>query len=429
MGIRRRSHRRRHGAPTADSPRRRPRAARPLSNGSRRVALPAVLLAGPAAHRARNSNSSRPSTTTTAWRSSPSSVTTSSRSRATTASPEATQAEVAFTVQDDQQGRGLATLLLEHLAVDRARATASTRSWPTRCPNNRRCSDVFRDAGLEVVRAVRRRHRARARSRSTRRRRRMARAGASASTISEARVDRAAAGAPLDRGDRREPPAGDDRPRGVPQPARVRIRGPGLSGAIRTSASVAGVRAYPTMLDVPDASTSPSSSCPPPWSPRWSSECADKDVHGLVIISRRVRRGRSDGKDAEQRARRARPPPRHADRRAELPRRRQHRTRTCRMNATFAPFAPVRGARRLPVAVGRARHRAAQPGRRRSASASRRSCRSATRPTSAATTSCSTGTTIRDTDVILLYLESFGNPRKFARLARRVGAHASRSSR
>ena len=34
-----------------------------------------------------------------------------------------------------------------------------------------------------------------------------------------------------------------------------------------------------------------------------------------------------------------------------------------------------------------------------------------------------------DTDVILLYLESFGNPRKFARLARRVVAAASRSSR
>ena len=34
-----------------------------------------------------------------------------------------------------------------------------------------------------------------------------------------------------------------------------------------------------------------------------------------------------------------------------------------------------------------------------------------------------------DTDVILLYLESFGNPRKFARLARRVSRAASRSSR
>ena len=32
-----------------------------------------------------------------------------------------------------------------------------------------------------------------------------------------------------------------------------------------------------------------------------------------------------------------------------------------------------------------------------------------------------------DTDVILLYLESFGNPRRFARIARRVGAR-SRSS-
>ena len=92
------------------------------------------------------------------------------------------------------------------------------------------------------------------------------------------------------------------------------------------------------------------------------------------------------------------------------------------------------------AAVRRARHRRSSSDARGSASASPPSCRSATRPTSAATTCCSTGRTIRRTDVVLLYLESFGNPRKFARLARRVarrkpivavksGRHVPRSRR
>ena len=66
-----------------------------------------------------------------------------------------------------------------------------------------------------------------------------------------------------------------------------------------------------------------------------------------------------------------------------------------RMNATFAPGPPGRRQRRVPVAVGRARDRADEPGRRASASASPSSSRSATRPTSAATTCCSTGPTTR----------------------------------
>ena len=45
--------------------------------------------------------------------------------------------------------------------------------------------------------------------------------------------------------------------------------------------------------------------------------------------------------------------------------------------------------------------------------------RSATRPTYRATTSCSYWEQDAETEVALLYLESFGNPRKFARVARR----------
>ena len=54
-------------------------------------------------------------------------------------------------------------------------------------------------------------------------------------------------------------------------------------------------------------------------------------------------------------------------------------------------------------------------------SGSRRSSASATRPTCRATTCCSTARAIRAPARILLYLESFGNPRRFAQLARRIG--------
>ena len=90
------------------------------------------------------------------------------------------------------------------------------------------------------------------------------------------------------------------------------------------------------------------------------------------------------------------------------------------LNATFAPAAaPAR-----PRSASR--RRAARSGSRCSrrppsaGSGSRPSSRSGTRPTSPRTTCSSGGRTTPTTDVVLLYLESFGNPRKFARIARRV---------
>ncbi len=53
-------------------------------------------------------------------------------------------------------------------------------------------------------------------------------------------------------------------------------------------------------------------------------------------------------------------------------------------------------------------------------SAYRRSSTSGAVPTSAATTCCSSGGTIPDTSVVLLYLETFGNPRKFTKIAREM---------
>ncbi len=65
--------------------------------------------------------------------------------------PEASQtAEVAFFIDDEHHGRGLATILLEHLA-EAARDRGITGFWATVLPDNRRMVGVFRQAGFGVT--------------------------------------------------------------------------------------------------------------------------------------------------------------------------------------------------------------------------------------------------------------------------------------
>src|SRR5687767_4798521 len=60
------------------------------------------------------------------------------------------QAEVAFLVQDEHQGRGIAQLLLEHLA-QAGRERGVERFVAEVLPDNRRMINTFRDAGYRVV--------------------------------------------------------------------------------------------------------------------------------------------------------------------------------------------------------------------------------------------------------------------------------------
>jgi acyl-CoA synthetase (NDP forming)/RimJ/RimL family protein N-acetyltransferase len=63
--------------------------------------------------------------------------------------PGTDEAEVAFVVEDRHQGRGLGTVLLEHLAAA-ARERGVRRFVAETLPDNRRMIGVFRDAGWEV---------------------------------------------------------------------------------------------------------------------------------------------------------------------------------------------------------------------------------------------------------------------------------------
>ena len=64
------------------------------------------------------------------------------------------RAEIAFTVGDQFQGRGVATLLLEHLA--RLASTVGIRRFEAEVlPDNRPMLEVFEHSGLEVTSQVR----------------------------------------------------------------------------------------------------------------------------------------------------------------------------------------------------------------------------------------------------------------------------------
>ena len=62
------------------------------------------------------------------------------------------EAEVAFVVRDDHQGRGLGTVLLEHLNFRGGGNAGSSVLWRTSLPDNHRMLKVFRSAGFERAR-------------------------------------------------------------------------------------------------------------------------------------------------------------------------------------------------------------------------------------------------------------------------------------
>jgi acetyl coenzyme A synthetase (ADP forming)-like protein len=323
-------------------------------------------------------------------------------------------AEIAFTVQDDQQGRGLGTILLEHLAVV-ARSNGVTTFMADTLPSNSRMLNVFTDAGwkahrtfvdgtvrvripieptTDVIRAIQAREQ-------------HAEAASTSRILAPQSI--AVIGA-----SRRAGTIGHELFRNL---LAYDFQGP-VYPINPTAQSVTGVHAYPTVLDVPDAVDVALVVVPAELVPGVVDECAQKGVYGVVIISAGFAEVGANGRAAE---------------RAIVATARANGMRVIgpnclgivntapdvRMNATFAPVQPVRG----PVAflsqsgglgielmsrageLGIGISEFVSVGNKADVSGNDLLQHWETDP---------------NTSVILFYLESFGNPRKFARLARRV---------
>ena len=323
-------------------------------------------------------------------------------------------AEVAFVVDDAHQGRGIGSLLLEHLAAA-ARERHVRRFVAEVLAENGRMVRIFTDAGYSAEYAYE--------------------SGVVHLTFPIALTDRSLAVA-AER-ERRAESRSIERlltPRSVAvigasaDPAKVghvvfaNLLAYGFQGPVYPihpdARHVGGVRAYPSVLDVPDDVDLAVVAVPAEAVEDVVAQCAAKHVKGLVVVSGGF--GERDGAGRE-RERRLVTAARAQGMRVVGPNSFGvvNADRAVRLNATLAPLAPGHGrvgffsqSGALGVAILGA---AARWGLGLSSFVS------------AGNRADVSGNDLlqfweRDpaTDVVLLYLESFGNPRKFARLARRV---------
>ena len=190
------------------------------------------------------------------------------------------EAEVAFMVDDAHHGRGIATLLLEHLAaVAREQRPAPVhRRGAARQPT---MLGVFRRAGFEAARVLGRGDRRRVRHRADPA---PTRVGRPARAAAESRVGRAPPAAAVGRGGRRLGPAGLGRPRGVPQPAQPRLPGP-VYPVNPTPPTWPASRPTTACSTSPTTSTWPSSPCRADAVLDVVAQCAQKRVRGAIVVS------------------------------------------------------------------------------------------------------------------------------------------------
>ena len=328
---------------------------------------------------------------------------------------DARSAEVAFNISDHFQGKGIGSVLLEHLAAI-AQEFGIARFTAEVLPQNRKMLSVFSDAGYDVKRhiedgvvevgfdieptdsskavAMSREHRAEALS---------VRSILHPSTVAVIGASR-----------RRD---------SIGSQLLDRLVEAGFTGTIHpVNPNVRTLRrrtAYPSVAAVPGTGR-----------PRGHRGAGARRARGR----RRVRRGRGEvparrlvglrrggPRRGAAAGRAAAPGPqrRHARRRPQLLRADQQRPRGAAQR--LAGAHPAR--RTARSGSSRSPGRSASRCWRRppaATSASRPSGRPATGSTCPATTSCSTGSTTTRTSAVGLYLESMGNPRKFSRIARNL---------
>jgi acyl-CoA synthetase (NDP forming)/RimJ/RimL family protein N-acetyltransferase len=328
--------------------------------------------------------------------------------------PPGTTAEVAFLVEDAHQGRGLGPVMLEHIAAA-ARERGVRRFVASVLPENRRMTRVFRDAGyraeqryedgvielvldleptetsVEVMAA--REHRAESRS------------------IQRLLFPRSVAVIGASRAEH-----------SVGQTVLRNLLHGDFTGPVYpvhpTAMAVAGVRAYSTVLDIPDDVDLAVVAVRADAVHDVVEQCASKGVHGLVVVSSGFGETGPKGRERQEELVRL---ARAYGMRVVGP--------NClgiantdadvRLNATLAPTMPGRG----PVGFF------SQSGALGIAILQRTAERGIGLSTfvSAGNRADVSGNDLMQyweedpaTKAVLLYLESLGNPRKFARLARRL---------
>jgi acyl-CoA synthetase (NDP forming)/RimJ/RimL family protein N-acetyltransferase len=334
--------------------------------------------------------------------------------------PGTDEAEIAFVVADAHQGRGIGSVLLEHLAAA-ARETGLKKFQAIVLAENTGMIRVFRDAGYETTRhldygevtlefavdetalteAVMREREQRAEARSMRR------------VLAPKSV--AVVGASNDEGKIGNAVFGNLQ--------RMDFHGP-LYPVNADADLVGGVQAYPSILDVPEDVDLVVIAVPAASVAGVVEECAARGVRGLVVTSggfgeRGDAAGRKQGLAAQ---------------RALVSTARANGMRVVgpnclgvvntdpdvRLNASLAPLPPMTGragffcqSGALGVAVlGEAARRGLGVSTFVSAG---------NRADVSGNDLLQYWETDEATDIALLYLESFGNPRKFARVARRLG--------
>ncbi len=324
------------------------------------------------------------------------------------------EAEVAFTVRDDQQGRGLGTVLLEHLASAALARGVSTFIADT-LPENSKMLGVFREVGLVesarfdsgVIRVTMRldpvpSYAEKVESRDS-----------AAAARSIARILEPTSVAVIGASPRR---------RTIGNELVANLLAGGFTGPVYpvhpSAPEVLGLQAYPSMAEVPGHVDLAVIAVPAASVPTVVEECGEAGCGGLVVVSAGFAEIGPEGAEAERRI---------------VSSARRHGMRlvgpNCmgvintaehvRLDATFAPVAPVRG--RIAFCSQSGGLGVAILGE-----ASRRGLGISSFVSMGNKADVSSNDLIRywerdpGTDVILLYLESFGNPRHFRRIARRV---------
>ncbi|UVS77942.1 bifunctional GNAT family N-acetyltransferase/acetate--CoA ligase family protein [Actinokineospora sp. UTMC 2448] len=324
-------------------------------------------------------------------------------------------AEVAFVVEDAHQGRGLGSILLEHLAAA-ARERGLAKFEAEVLAENAQMVRVFRDAGYQVSRefdegvlhlefaidpteaavAV-----ARAREQA-----------AEARSVHNLLHPRSVAviGASTD-------------PTKIGYAVFSNLLAADFAGPVfpvnAEHPSVRGVRAYPSVLDIPDPVDLAVVAIPASGVDEVLDACLAKGVTNLVVVTSGFGETGPDGRGAERRM---------------VGAARAHGMRvvgpnalgvvnldpTVRLNATLAPTLPGPGRTGFFCQSGAL-------GTAILADAAARGLGLSTFVSAGNRADVSGNDLLQywetdaNTDVVLLYLESFGNPRKFARLARRLG--------